>query len=146
MKDSNLLIPSVAGTSIMTLFSYIISGEEGKNFSEPRLLAALEKDILPKYKKEMALPVGWATHYAIGVLFTSLYQYEIKRFGRKPTLSNGLLFGAVSGLGGILMWKAAFAFHPAPPRTHYTQFYKQLFFAHLVFGATVALMKKEMNG
>ena len=144
MKAAELLIPSISGTSLMTLFSYIISGKEGKNFSEPELLAALEKDMLPAIAKPAAKPAGWTTHYAIGVLFTYLYQRAGKSSGSKPTVAKGLLFGAVSGLAGILMWKGMFALHPAPPRTHYAKFYRQLFIAHLVFGATVAVTGKAM--
>ncbi len=145
MKASEPLIPAISGTTLMTAFSHVISGKENKNFSEPRLLAALEKELLPPAAKQMALPAGWATHYAIGVVFTSLYQYACKQTGRKPTVMNGMFFGAASGLVGIVMWKALFSLHPAPPRTHYAKFYKQLFLAHLIFGATVVLAEKALK-
>ena len=145
MKTKELLISAIAATTLMTLFSHALSGKENKNFSEPLLLAGLEKGVLPKKAKGLAVPAGWTTHYAIGVLFTYLYGYGCERSRRQPTLTNGTLFGAASGLVGILMWKAVFAMHPAPPRTHYAKFYKQLFLAHLIFGAAVAISEKAMK-
>jgi hypothetical protein len=47
MNYKKILLPTITATSIMTLFSYIIAKLEGENFSEPELLAQLEKKVLP---------------------------------------------------------------------------------------------------
>ena len=143
MKADKLLLPALNGTLLMTLFSYIVSGSEGKNFSEPELLAALEKEAFPEGAKKLALPAGWITHYTVGVLFTFLYEYLWQNTSIKPTVKSGAILGGLSGIAGVLSWKLAFKAHPAPPRTDYRKFYNQLLIAHIIFGMFVALTRKE---
>ncbi len=137
MKTSALVIPAVAGTSAMTLFSWLAAEAEQEKFEEPVLLADLEKDMLPADLKRFAGAAGWATHYGIGLLFAGLYTYLRRNNAVHPLLKSGVVFGALSGLGGIAVWKTVFMLHPRPPRIRSKSFYRQLFLAHLIFGMVV---------
>ena len=144
MNANKILLPAVTGTSLMTLFSYVVSKYENENFSEPELLAAMEKDLLPEAAKHLALPAGWATHYSIGVLITWIYKQTNKR-NNKSVLKNGILLGGWSGIAGVAMWQLFFSVHPAPPSVPVRKFFIQLLWAHLVFGITVSTVSRFLE-
>jgi hypothetical protein len=145
MKADKVIISGMAGTSLMTLFSYIASEYKKENFSEPELLAKLIDDGLPNGQKELALPAGWAAHYGIGLSFSVVYHIMLKILKAKPSALNGLLFGAAGGVIGIASWKLFFKSHPSPPNIDFKNYYRQLFLAHCVFGLTAALTSKKLK-
>ncbi len=145
MNVKNVLLPALTGTSFMTLFSYIVSEYEGRNFSEPELLAVLERHILPEGEKRFALPAGWITHYIVGILFTWLYEYWHKHNNKKPSLKSGILLGGLSGIAGVAMWKIVFSIHPTPPPVYVRKFFNQLLLAHFIFGISVVATKRQLN-
>lgn len=128
---------------MMTLFSYIVSEAKGKNFKEPVLLAALEKDALPEAAKEFALSAGWSTHYSIGIMWALLYEYLWQNTNIKPTVKSGLILGGLSGLTGILIWGFAFKIHPNPPRIDYRKFYGHLLLAHFIYSISVTIAGRD---
>ncbi len=148
---NNVLLPAITGTSLMTLFSHLVSDIENKNFSEPILLAALIEVMFPAGKKQHALTTGWISHYAAGVLFTLAYRQwkDSKNPKQHSFVRNGFLLGALSGAAGIAIWQTVLALHPDPPGIHKRKYFTQLFIAHLIYGLTVtttekALVKKEL--
>jgi hypothetical protein len=144
MKTSKILIPGVAATTLMTLFSYVLSKAEHKNFKEPELLRGLMEDKMPG--KGLALPAGWITHYTMGISWATVFEVLFREAHVKRNLKNGLVLGALSGLTGIVIWRLAFKIHPNPPRTDYKRFYIQLLLAHLVYALTVtATGSDEVN-
>lgn len=145
MDANKIFFPATAGTSLMTFFSYVVSQVEGKNFSEPELLAALEKRILPEAAKRFALPAGWLTHYSVGILITWIYEFVDRKNNDNPSLSSGILLGGLSGIAGIAIWKTVFTIHPAPPSVPERKFFMQLLLAHFVFGITVAATRRLLG-
>lgn len=145
MKISKIFLPATTGTSLMTLFSHFVSEMENKNFSEPQLLAAFEKRILPDLPNESALLAGWLSHYGIGILFTLMYDFWLVKNNKQPAFKTGFLFGAASGVAGIAMWKILFHIHPAPPALPLRKFFTQLFVAHCIFGIAVAETSKSFT-
>lgn len=139
MDGGKIVWSGVAGTSLMTLFSYIVSRNRAENFKEPELLAALEKELLPPGLKEFALPAGWSTHYSIGIVWAIAYHLLWQKNIVEPTVKNGLLLGGISGLIGVAFWDACFKMHPRPPRIKYRLFYGQLVLAHLIYGAVTTI-------
>ena len=139
MQTEKILRAGVFGTSAMTLFSYLVSESEGKNFKEPEVLSELMTRLFPKAEKSLTLPAGWALHYAMGFTFSAAYRFLWKNSGLKPTVKTGLIFGALSGLIGVSVWKTVFKFHPNPPKIHIKDYYRHLIMAHLIFGAFAAL-------
>ena len=131
------------GTSLMTLFSYILSAKKRENFKEPLLLADVEKEALPGILKQYATPAGWITHYSMGIAWATFFELLLKQRIIKSGLNSGFYLGIFSGLTAILIWKLVFKFHPNPPKINYTAFYKQLFFAHIVYSVKVAITNRN---
>src|ERR1700709_1901502 len=129
MIVKKVLLPSVVATSIMTLFSYLIADIENKNFSEPELLAKIEKKKLAA-SKQFALPAGWITHYMVGVLMTLFFDITWQQFKIKSAFHRGI----TSGLGGLIAmgsWRILFTALPKRSNNFYKKFYTQLFIAHI---------------
>jgi hypothetical protein len=123
----------------MTLFSYLVSETKNENFREPELLAKLLHRIIPELKKEYSHLAGWNLHYAVGIVFTIIYSILWKKTKLKPGLKTGFVFGGISGILAVIVWKLTFAIHPNPPKTSYKKYYRHLFVTHLVFGIFTAI-------
>jgi hypothetical protein len=142
MQKGNILIPSIVGTSAMTLFSYMISEAENENFREPDVLARLVERLHITDSKNSAQVAGWGGHYAIGLLFMAIYYQLWKHKKIKPTLISGALLGLVSGVVGIISWKIMFNMHPNPPAKNLKNYFRHLLFAHVVFGVFCSIAYK----
>lgn len=145
MKITRTVGAGIAGTTLMTLFSYLASAYSRKNFKEPELLAVLTKRLLPAEYKPLHTPAGWAIHYGMGTSLSLLYEKILSHNNSRRSTGNGLLLGFASGLAGILIWKAVFSLHPLPPKTDFKRFYTQLLLAHLVFAVTTLLSNQQGN-
>ena len=141
MIVKKVLLPSVVATSIMTLFSYLITDTENKNFSEPELLAKIEKKKLAA-SKQFALPAGWITHYMVGVLMTLFFDITWQQFKIKSTFHRGIISGFLGGLIAMGSWRLLFAALPKRSAKYYKKFYTQLFIAHIVFAFTIIAAQK----
>lgn len=130
-----ILLATAVGTSFMTLYSYWMSKKEKQEFTEPVLLNKLSdrSPKLPEVDDPDDDPVGWTTHYAVGLLFVVSYYILWKRSLTHPTLAKGLFLGAGSGVIAIAAWKIMFATNPNPPKNDREGYYRQLFIAHLIF-------------
>lgn len=137
-KLEKTAISGITGTSFMTLFSYLVSLAEKENFSEPEHLGTLIHRLLPGTKKLNHVQ-GWMTHYAVGILFATVY-IELWQQGKvKPGLKEALILGGISGALAVMVWKLTFKMHPAPPWIRYTKYYIQLVPAHMVFAIFTTL-------
>jgi len=141
MITQKIILPSITATSIMTLFSHFIAEEEKKNFNESKLLGKIEKKQL-HVPKQFALPAGWATHYAIGVTMTLLFEMYKLCINKKPAVYHTAIFGTLSGLLSIGAWSQLLKMLPKRTGNYYKKFYMQLFFAHLIFAATLTAAQK----
>ncbi|HZV68437.1 MAG TPA: hypothetical protein VFG10_02805 [Saprospiraceae bacterium] len=139
MQSRKVISSALTGTAFMTLFSYLVSDSKNKNFREPDVLANLLRSLFPDFDKQHATVAGWSSHLAAGILFTTLYDLIWENTKIKPNLVSGLLFGAASGLVGILIWKISFEAHPHPPIKDLKTYFGHLMLAHLVFGASSAM-------
>lgn len=137
MDSAKIATAAVTGTSAMTLFSYIISENKNKQFREPEILAQLIQRLFPNHHKIITHAEGWFLHYAVGTMFCIAYDQLWK--GKKPTLSSGVLLGALCGLVGITVWKATLTLHPNPPAIDFKKYASHLLVAHLIFGGVSAL-------
>lgn len=144
MNLRKILTASTTGTAVMTLFSYAVTKAAKKNFVEPVILGQLLNRITT-LNKNIAVAAGWASHLGVGVLFTAVYDKYLLLKKTRPTLANALLLGSLGGLTGIAVWHTTFKAHPNPPGVDLKNFYKQLFLAHLIFGAGVALTYEADN-
>jgi len=133
-----ILLATAIGTSFMTLYSYWQSKKQKQEFTEPVLLNELSdrSPELPEVDDTDDDPVGWTTHYAVGLLFVVSYYILWKRSLTHPTILKGLTIGAASGVIAIAAWKIMFAANPNPPKNDREGYYRQLFIAHLIFSTT----------
>src|SRR4051812_26260699 len=103
-----ILISSIAATSVMTLFSYIVSASVRELYKEPVLLTY----ILTRFHIEVSLPtkrvLAWILHYIIGAFFVIIYHYLWACNVVEFSWRIALLFGAISGIVGILGWMILF--------------------------------------
>lgn len=135
MRLLRITIAAFVGTSFMTAFSYSISEARKKQFREPELLNKLVRRFpLPGISPADKAVTGWVLHYAVGILFTAIFDMVWQKSIMKVNTKSGLILGAIFGLFGISAWTLTFKFHPNPPNTDLKEFFKQLFIAHLIFG------------
>jgi hypothetical protein len=131
-------ISSITGTTAMTLFSYLVSGKQHRNFREPDLLDKLFHRLpLFKTQKNTGL-TGWLLHYLAGLLFAEGYA-GFWLGNRQTDIKTGMVLGGLSGFAAILIWKFSYALHPNPPSIDFVSFSRQLIIAHVLFGVFVAL-------
>lgn len=138
MDIAKILSGSIGGTSLMSLFSYLISDSKHKNFKEPEILGELLNRIAPDLSEKQANLAGWALHFGAGAAFTTIYDQIWEKTSIKPDIKSGAIMGAISGLIGIAVWRATIAMHPNPPIKNYTAYYKHLILAHVFFGIAAA--------
>lgn len=141
MQSGKILISAVVGTSAMTLFSYLISESNNKNFREPELLGNLIERLpaTTSDSKRVAQLASWGLHYTLGTLFVTAYDKLWKKTKVAPSLTSGTLLGAASGVVGVVGWKLLFESHPHPPANNLKPFFGHLILAHVVFGIFSAL-------
>ncbi|HEY0067349.1 MAG TPA: hypothetical protein VGB46_08300 [Flavisolibacter sp.] len=68
----NTVTRGLAATSLMTLFSYLVSEYRRKNFREPELLGDMVQPAVEK--KELAQPAGWGIHYGFGLTWALVHR------------------------------------------------------------------------
>ena len=121
------VVTALAATTMMTIFSYLLSYIVKVKFKEPEHLSVMLKRI-PIHDKV----AGWSVHYFVGLLFVVAY-FIIWNKCIRANMNSGLAIGAINGLVAILVWHLTLKLHPHPPRIHRRPFYIQLVPAHIVF-------------
>lgn len=129
-----IVISTIAATSMMTLFSYVVSASARKLYKEPVLLTYLLTVLDIEVSQQLKIILAWILHYIIGLAFVVGYHflwiYNIVEMSRPIAF----LLGAISGIIGILGWVGMFALSPKKPNIDFTGYYLQLFAAHVIFG------------
>ncbi len=138
MDLTKIISAGAGGTSLMSLFSYLISDVKHKNFKEPEILGELLERIIPAISKKQSVAGGWVLHYTAGTIFTAIYNQIWEKTSIQPNIKSGAVLGAMSGIAGIAVWKATIAMHPNPPAKNYDAYYKHLLLAHILFGIAAA--------
>lgn len=139
MEQTKVFKAAILGTSAMTVFSYLFSALSDNNTREPELLRKMIRRLSPGMSKPFSRAGGWAAHYAVGLLFAELYAQIWERTFVRPTGKSGLVFGGLSGIAAILIWKFTLDAHPLTPAVDFKKFALNLFLAHLVFGIFAAV-------
>jgi hypothetical protein len=134
VNKKRVIESAVIGTTAMTLFSYLFSVSKKTNLKEPKLLGKMIRPLVPGIGKSHSRRAGWAVHYVVGLLFAETYAQIWERSTLKPNAKNGLIFGGLSGIAAILIWKFTFAVHPHPPSVNFGKYALNLLIAHVIFG------------
>jgi Na+/proline symporter len=138
-----IIIAGVAGTTLMTLYSYYKANKEKQQYREPVLLNKLinRSEVLPD-KIHDNHPAGWVSHYAVGILFVTAYYLFWKKALHNPTPYRIAVVGALSGGVAIAAWKLMFASNDNPPDNNRYGYYRQLFIAHIIFSISALAVYK----
>lgn len=131
-KVEKTALSGFIGTSFMTAGSAVMS-LAGQDFREPEHLSTMVSRMAPFLSKRAKVLAGWGGHYAMGLVFASVYVELWESRKIEHHLKNGLILGVFSGIIGLLIWKGTFKVHPLPPSMKYTNFYLQRIPAHIVF-------------
>lgn len=131
---AQIILSVLVGTSLMTLFSYLMTYEVKEQFKEPQLLNKLlnRSDIFDIDNSRFS---GWLIHYGMGALFVIVYHFIWKFSPIDPSLLSGAIFGFVSGFIGITGWFFVFRTHHNPPDIDVGDYFTHLIVAHIIFGA-----------
>lgn len=132
-NQCKVLHSAFLGTTFMTLFSYLFSAITRDNTREPELLGKMVHRLQPKLGRRQSQATGWVIHYAVGVLFVEIYAQFWDR-SVDANKKSGLVFGGLSGIAAILIWKFTLTIHPFRPAVNFKTFAINLFLAHLIFG------------
>ena len=143
MEPGKVIYDGLKSTSLMTLFSYLASGQEDKNFKEPVLLDDVAEH--EGMNRIIAKHAGWMIHYGFGMVWTVVMRYIILRTGIKPNALSGLLLGSIGGLIAVASWHPLIKRYRLVFKKNEKRFYSHLVLAHIIF--TLSLMhelKKEL--
>jgi hypothetical protein len=114
-----ITIVSVAATSAMTLFSYIISEKFRKLYKEPVLLTLLLTKTKLKFSSQTKKILAWLIHYFIGFVFVLAYQLVWVNPFSDISIISGLLLGCITGVIGIIGWMLLFKIADYQPKINF---------------------------
>ena len=141
MDFIRIILATLLGTTLMTIFSYLISNLFNKLYKEPILLNYLLHYLGINMRDSAKRISGWVIHYIIGFVFVIgydlLWQYKIQF-----SWLSGIIFGMISGIIGIISWMLMFKVPDDKPKIDYKGYYIQLFFAHIIFAIGVVIIYK----
>ena len=137
-----IVISSVAATSLMTLFSYAVSASARELYKEPVLLTYILTMFGIEVSPKLKIILAWLLHYLIGLAFVVGYHYLWSYEVLEMSWPVACLLGAISGIIGILGWVVMFTVSPKKPNIDFKGYYLQLFVAHVIFGITAFAVYK----
>ncbi len=144
MKTNQMIVAGLAGITLMTTFSELMSKAKGSNYNEAEILGELLNRITPLSKSQTRL-AGWLAHYGVSVVFAALYELYLKQTNTRANAKSGAVYGFLSGLAGVVVWKSTFKMHPNPPGVDLKTYYPQLVLAHVVFGLVTAATYRSIT-
>lgn len=129
-----ILTSAIAGTTAMTLFSYVYSTWRSQNFKEPELLNEwmIHLNIL-EYQTSKNHVLGWLIHYAVGFIFITVYHITWGMFALQPSVTSYLIAGVISGIIGIVVWRFVMKKFDLLPQKAQPEYFFQLEIAHIIF-------------
>lgn len=136
------LLETIAGTTVMTAFSHLVSASFNKLFTEPVLLNYVLRISDIRIKPAYSGFIGWLLHYLAGLLFVAGFHWAWHLDIVAEDWVSGLTLGAASGIIGILTWMVIFRLPRKTPRVAFSEYYLQLFFAHVFFAFPVVAVHK----
>lgn len=146
-KLTRSVVESMPATTAMTAFSYGLSKALHRQFREPELLSYLvyEQPLvsITRSYKWANKTTGFLLHYLAGAGFAAGYEFLWKPAIKLPTIIKGAAYGIVAGLSGVAVWEATISLRSTPPRMKKSEYYTHLVLAHMVFGATTALISEK---
>jgi hypothetical protein len=107
-----IVISSIAATSLMTFFSYAVSASAREFYKEPLLLTYIFTSLHLKVASDLKIILGWVLHYLIGLFFVIGYHYLWYNEFLEISWAASILLGVISGIIGIISWVILFEIVP----------------------------------
>jgi len=142
MDILRIMIGALVGTTMMTIFSYLISIAFQKLYKEPVLLKYILLKSGADLTKKQTATAGWIVHYLMGVVFIVIYHFLWKSDVVALTWLNGLYLGIGSGIVGILGWIVMFKVSNFKSDIGFTGYFSQLLIAHIIFALSAVAVYK----
>jgi hypothetical protein len=142
MDKLELLVETITGTTLMTIFSYLAGESFRRLFSEPAMLNYVIRISSVELNPKLNSILGWLLHYLVGLLFVVPYHWIWNSGLLSDNWLSGIILGGISGIIGILGWMIIFSLPREKPKVAFAEYYIQLFFAHIVFALTVVATHK----
>ena len=139
-----IIIAGIIGTGAMTFCMYLATFIIKKVMKVVKILGTMLTFQTTKEGKLSDKPfsifIGLVAHYLIGIFFVIIYYILWKNGIGKPNFFYGAIFGFLSGLFGIIVWRIFFAIHPNPPKNiNLKDYFINLVIAHIIFGIVVSI-------
>lgn len=135
-----LIIVTIAATSAMTLFSYIVSASFRELYKEPVLLTFMLSKLNLELSANLKAILAWLLHYIIGFLFVLAYHFLWIKDILPISFLSAFSLGFISGITGILGWMFMFKMSDHKPDIDFKGYYFQLLLAHIIFGLVATVI------
>lgn len=128
----SIIISGLAGTTLMTIISYVLTYTLKTQFKEPVLLQKfLQRS---DWIDSGNTTAGWLVHYMAGFGWATIYNFLWRFSVIEPSYLNGSWLGLVSGIIGVGVWWILFKVHKNPPSINLTAYFIHLLVVHIIFG------------
>lgn len=129
-----VLVAGVTGTTIMTLFLYLIGKLTHKNFNILWLLGSvvMRKKTKPTF---LIISIGTLLHYFTGIFYSFLFYFLWSVGVGKPNFLYSILFGIITGIIAMVVWY--FLLRKKEFNTPVSSFIISNFTAHIIFSLVV---------
>lgn len=143
MNILTAIAAGIGGTAVMTAFIYLLSYITHKRLKVVKILGTmLTFQTTPDRQTSehsSAIVAGVTGHYLVGIVFSLIYYWLWTTGIGNPDFITCTVYGFISGVVGIIVWRIFFAIHPNPPAVPLKDYIVSILIGHIFFGAGVWL-------
>lgn len=143
MNILTAIAAGIGGTAVMTAFIYLLSYITHKRLKVVKILGTmLTFQTTPDRQTSehsSAIVAGVTGHYLVGIVFSLIYYWLWTTGIGNPDIITCTVYGFISGVVGIIVWRIFFAIHPNPPAVPLKDYIVSILIGHIFFGAGVWL-------
>lgn len=134
---SEAILAGIIGTSVMTVYVYLIAWITGARLGVIHILASVLNERPGIDYSTKHLIVAGFVHYLIGVLFALTYlQLVVLEVASIATVS-AIIYGLLIGSLAVLVWRLTFALRGKPAEVPLKTYLLSIGSGHIVFSLTI---------
>jgi hypothetical protein len=141
MNIITAIAAGIGGTAVMTAFIYLLSYITRKRLKVVKILGTMLTFQTTPNKEtsehSSAIVVGILGHYFVGIVFSLIYYWLWNNGIGQPDFVTCAMYGFISGIVGIIVWRIFFVIHPNPPAVPLKDYIVSILIGHIFFGAGV---------
>ena len=131
------IMEGVVGTALMTTVMYVLAYFAGDHFKVVKVLGTMLTFKITDNRwlsnATIAIIVGVAAHYLVGIGFAFVYQWLWSSDKLDASILNATWMGFLNGVVGAIGWRIFFAIHPKPPLIPLPIYLTAITFGHIFF-------------